>query len=211
MPFQILPTETRFFDWFEKQAANLVEAARLLQATVAALGRHEDLTHHVQQVTEAEHRGDFIVHEVFDLLRTTFITPFERDQLQSIATSIDDIVDQVEGAADALLLYKLDHCTPEAERLAQIVLACAERINDAMPYLRDKKTLPNVRERMIEVNTLENEADAVLRAGLARLGEHPDKVFDLVRWKEVYGLLEEATDRAEDVADVLNGIVLENA
>jgi uncharacterized protein Yka (UPF0111/DUF47 family) len=140
-----------------------------------------------------------------------FITPLERDQIQAIASSIDSIVDQIEAAGDALVLYKIDRSTPEAGRLAQIVLACAEQINAAMPLLRDRGSLPGVRERMIEVNRLENEADAVLRIGLARLIEHPEQIFELIRWKEVYSLLEEATDRAEDVADVLNSIVIEKA
>lgn len=209
--FQILPAETRFFDWFEKSAANLVDAARLLNTAVGELGSEEMLFGTVQQITEAEHRGDFIVHEVFDLLRSTFITPLDHDEIRRIASALDDVVDRIEAAADALLLYKINHPTPEALRLAQIVLACAEQISAAMPLLRDKRRLSVVRERMIEVNRLENEADVVLRAGLARLIERPDELFELIRWKEVYSLLEEATDRAEDLADVLNGIVLENA
>ena len=211
MPFQILPAETRFYDWFEKAAENLLDASRLLNEAINALERGEDLTAHVERITEAEHRGDFIVHEIFDLLRSTFITPLEPEQIRSIASALDDVVDRIEAAGDALLIYKIDHCTPEAQRLAEIVYSCAEQISAAMPLLRDKKQLPQVRERMIEVNRLENEADTVLRAGLVRLVEQPEKVFDFVRWKEVLGLLEEATDRAEDVADVLNGIVLQNA
>ena len=211
MPFQILPAETRFYDWFEKAATNMVEAARLLKDAVAAIGNQEQLEHRVRAITEAEHHGDFIVHEIFDLLRSTFITPLERDQIQKIASAIDDVVDRIEAAGDVLLVYKIDRGRPEAARLAEIVLACAEQINQAMPNLREKGRLPRVRECMIEVNRLENEADAVLRAGLVRLVERPDEVFELIRWKEVFGLLEEATDRAEDVADVLNGIVFENA
>jgi uncharacterized protein Yka (UPF0111/DUF47 family) len=209
--FQILPSEIRFYDWFEKSAANMVEAARILVALVGAIENRDEVTRRVQQLTEAEHRGDFIVHEIFDLLRATFITPLDRDQIASIARSLDDVVDRIEAAGDVFLLYKIDHATPEAIRLAQVILACAEQIDKAMPMLREKSRLPDVRERMIEVNRLENEADAVLRVGLAALIERPDQLFDLIRWKEAYSLLEEATDRAEDVADVLNGIVLENA
>ena len=211
MPFQILPAEPRFYDWFEKSAENMIEAAGLLREEVAALARGEDLTLHVQRITEAEHHGDFIVHEIFDLQRSTFITPLDRDQIQKIASAIDDVVDRIEAAGDALLVYKIDKARSEATRLAEIVMACAEQISQAMPNLREKSRLPRVRECMIEVNRLENEADAVLRAGLVRLVERPDEVFELIRWKEVFGLLEEATDRAEDVADVLNGIVFENA
>jgi uncharacterized protein Yka (UPF0111/DUF47 family) len=209
--FQLLPAEVRFYDWFEKSAANMVEAARILIGLVGALENRDEVNRRVQQLTEAEHRGDFIVHEIFDLLHSTFITPLDRDQIAEIARSLDDVVDRIEAAGDVFLLYKIDHATPEATRLAQIVLACAEQIDQAMPMLREKNRLPGVRDRMIEVNRLENEADAVLRVGLAALVERPDQLFDLIRWKEVYSLLEEATDRAEDVADVLNGIVLENA
>ena len=209
--FQLLPAEVRFYDWFEKSAANMVEAARILVALVGVLENRDEVARRVTQLTEAEHRGDFIVHEVFDLLRSTFITPLDRDQIADIIRSLDDVVDRIEAAGDVFLLYKIDHGTPEATRLAQIILSCAEQIDQAMPMLREKSRLPGVRERMIEVNRLENEADAVLRTGLAALIERPDQLFDLIRWKEVYALLEEATDRAEDVADVLNGIVLENA
>ena len=209
--FQLLPAEVRFYDWFEKSAANMVEAARILLALVGKLDDRDEVTRRVQQLTEAEHRGDFIVHEIFDLLRATFITPLDRDQIADIARSLDDVVDRIEAAGDVFLLYKIDHATHEATRLAQIILACAEQIDQAMPMLREKSRLPGVRNRMIEINRLENEADSVLRAGIVRLVANPEKVFDLVRWKEVLGLLEEATDRAEDVADVLNGIVLENA
>jgi predicted phosphate transport protein (TIGR00153 family) len=211
LPFQILPAETRFYDWFEKAAVNMVEAARLLKEAVGAIGNQELLEQRVRAITEVEHHGDFIVHEIFDLLRSTFITPLDRDQIQKIASAIDDVVDRIEAAGDVLLIYKIDKTRPEAVRLAEIVMACAEQINQAMPNLRDKGRLPRVRECMIEVNRLENEADAVLRSGLVHLVERPDEVFELIRWKEVFGLLEEATDRAEDVADVLNGIVVENA
>ena len=189
----------------------MVEAARILNDLVAALGDRDEVGRRVHQLTEVEHRGDFIVHEIFDLLHGTFITPFDRDQIRQITTALDDVVDRIEAAGDVFLLYKIDHATPEAARLASIVLACAEQIDQAMPLLREKSTLPGVRQRMIEINRLENEADAVLRAGLAALVERPEQLFDLIRWKETYDLLEEATDRAEDVADVLNGIVLENA
>jgi len=209
--FQIMPAEVRFYDWFEKSAANLVEAARVLRHLVDALGNRDEVARRVRQLNEAEHRGDFIVHEIFDLLHGTFITPLDRDQIQRIATSLDDVMDRMEAAGDVFLLYKIDHATPEAIRLAEITLACAEQINLAMPLLREKSKLPIVREHMIEVNRLENEADAILRNALAALVERPDQIFDLIRWKEAYGLLEEATDRAEDVADVLNGIVLENS
>src|SRR5215468_10517732 len=126
----------------------MVEAARLLKEAVAAIGNQEQLEQRVRAITEAEHRGDFIVHEIFDLLRSTFITPLDRDQIQQIATAIDDVVDRVEAAGDALLIYRIEWCRPEAVQLAEIVMACAEQINRAMPDLREKRRLTRVRECM---------------------------------------------------------------
>lgn len=205
--FQILPAEEGFYDWFEKATENLVRAAELL---VDMLKNFDNIQQRTQQLTEAEHKGDFIVHEIFDLLHKTFITPLDRPEIQSLATTLDDVLDYIESAADSMLLYKIEQPTPDAIRLGEIVLECARQINTAMPLLRHKRTISQVRQYMIEVNRLENEADRVTRSAMAKLLERPDQVFELIRWKEIYAQLEEATDRCEDVADVLNGVVLQN-
>ena len=206
--FSILPVEEGFYDWFEKGAANLVEAARLLQEL---LRDFTNLQEKVSRITEQEHHGDFIVHEMYEMLHRTFIPPLDRETIQRLFSAVDDVVDNIEAAADLMLLYKIDKPTPQARQLGEIILACAEQINRAMPSLRDKKTVPNVRPYTIEINRLENEADGLTRAGVALLVEHPDDLFNLIRWKEIYGALEGATDRCEDVADGLNAIVIETA
>ncbi|MBI3979762.1 MAG: DUF47 domain-containing protein [Chloroflexi bacterium] len=206
--FQILPAEEGFYDWFEKGASNAVESARALYAL---LKEYDDVQRKVAHITELEHYGDFIVHEIIDLLHKTFITPLERTEIQRLAGAIDDVVDNIEAAADMLLLYKIERPTPAAIRLGHIILECAEQIAVAMPMLRDKRRLAQIRERTIEVNRLENEADGVTRSAIAELVERPDQLFDLIRWKEIYAVLEDATDRCEDVADTLNAIVIENA
>ena len=118
-PFQILPTEVKFFDWFNKSAENVLEAARLLHQL---LSDYRDVQSRVTQITEVEHRGDFIVHEIMDLLRRTFITPLESDEIRALASSLDDVVDYIEAGADALLLYKVEQPLPEAEHLARLLL-----------------------------------------------------------------------------------------
>ncbi|MBI2940366.1 MAG: DUF47 domain-containing protein [Chloroflexi bacterium] len=205
--FSLMPAEEGFYDWFEKGAINLVEAARLL---TQLLRNYTEVERQVARISEQEHHGDFIVHEVYDLLHRTFIPPFERDVIQRLASSLDDAVDSIEAAADVMLLYRIEQPTLEAIRLGDIILASAEQVNQAVPLLRNKKTMPLIRARMIEVNRLENEADGVTRAAVAKLVEHPDQLFDLIRWKEIYSLLEDATDRCEDIADTLNGIVIES-
>lgn len=204
--FSILPAEEGFYDWFEKGAANLVEAARALYAM---LQDYTDVPAKVARVTEIEHRGDFIVHEVYDLLHKAFVPPLDREVIRDLSGSIDDVVDNLEAAADLMQLYKVSKPTPQAIKLGQIILDCAQQIDHAIPLLRNNRTRVEIRRHTIEINRLENEADQVARSGVAVLMEHPENLLDLIRWKEIYAALEDATDRCEDVADALNGIVLE--
>jgi predicted phosphate transport protein (TIGR00153 family) len=204
--FSILPTEESFFDWFEKGASNLVQTARLLDKL---LRDYSDVSTKVARITELEHHGDFIVHEVYDALHRTFVPPLERETIRELAARVDDVVDNIEAAADLMLLYEVERPSLQAVRLGEIVLACSEQLNLAMPILRNRRTITEIRTFTIEVNRLENEADGVTRAGIAELLKHRDDTFNLIRWKDIYGALEEATDRCEDVADALTGIVLE--
>ncbi|HEX5417714.1 MAG TPA: DUF47 family protein [Chloroflexota bacterium] len=204
--FSILPAEEGFYDWFEKGAANLVEAARALYAM---LQDYTEVPAKVARITEIEHRGDFIVHEVYDLLHKAFVPPLDREAIRGLSGSIDDVVDNLEAAADLMQLYKVDQPTAQAVKLGQILLDCAQQIDHAIPLLRNGRTRLEIRRYTIEINRLENEADQVARSGIAVLMEHPENLLDLIRWKEIYTALEEATDRCEDVADTLNGIVLE--
>ena len=207
-PFQILPTEVKFFDWFNKSAENVLEAARLLHQL---LSDYRDVQSRVTQITEIEHRGDFIVHEIMDLLRRTFITPLESDEIRALASSLDDVVDYIEAGADALLLYKVEQPLPEAEHLSRLLLQMAEQICQAVPLLANRKRLPEVQKYTVEINRLENEADRVLRLALARLVEERSDWFELFRWKEILQIIEDATDKCEDVADVLGAVVQKNA
>jgi uncharacterized protein len=207
-PFQILPAETKFYDWFEKAAQNMVAAATLLQ-TMLDDGR--DWPGRVAQMTELEHQGDFITHEIFDLLYKTFLTPLDHSEIHALTTSMDDVVDIIHAAADALLLYKVDQPRPEARELARVVLSSTQEIAAAVGSLRQKRTLPEMMPRVKEINRLENEADRIARAAISALIDHRDDVFELIRWKEIYDQLEEATDRCEDVADVLRTVVIKYA
>lgn len=205
--FQILPTETRFFDLFEQHAETLVLAARRLRQLVED---YTDVQGKFAQLTEAEHQGDFIVHEVIDLARRSFITPFEAEDITAIAGRIDDAIDRIEQAGDSLLLWKVEKPTPEARHLCEIIEASAREIAAAVPNLRDKRRFAKMREHIVEVNRLENDADRVLRAALSTLLASHDDVYDLIRWKEIYEQLEAATDRMEDVADALEGVTVKH-
>ena len=207
-PFQVLPAETKFYDWFEKAAQNMVSAATLLNTM---LDEGHDWPGRVAQMTELEHQGDFITHEIFDLLHKTFITPLDHDEIQALTSSMDDVMDVIHAAADALLLYQVDRPRPEAKELSQVILAATQEIAAAVISLRQKRTLGEMMPRVKEINRLENEADRIARGAMSTLIEQRDQIFELIRWKEIYEQLEEAADRCEDVADVLRTVVIKYA
>jgi len=207
-PFQILPAERGFYHWFEEGATTARDAARLLASLL-----HDfcDVEGRVLQITELEHQGDFVVHETLNLLARTFITPLEGDEIRALVSAVDDVTDWIEDAADALLLYDIKEPIPEALTLATLLLQATEQMVEAMPLLREKKDLPRIRAYTVEINRLENEADRILRGALARLVRQRDDWFEFQRWKEILEKIEEATDKCEDVADVMEGVAVKNA
>jgi uncharacterized protein len=207
-PFQLLPTEHRFYEWFEKGATTARDAARLL---AALLDDYHDAPSRVAQITELEHQGDFVVHETLNLLARTFNTPLDGDEIRALVSAVDDVTDWIEAAADGLLLYEVVEPIPEVRTLARLLLESTEQLVLAMPLLRAKPTLPQIKPRTVEVNRLENEADRVLRGALTRLARQHGGWFEFLRWKETLEKLEEATDKCEDVADVLEAVMTRNA
>lgn len=206
--FQILPAETKFYDWFEKGSANLLEAARLLKDLV---DHYERPSSKLVALAETEHQGDFITREIRDLLRTTMITPLDHEDTQSLANSLDDAVDIIEQAAIQMVIYQVEDPTDEAHELCALIFHAAEAINAAMPLLRDKKSFPQIQKHVVEVNRMEREADAIYRRALEKLvTTSRNDWFEFTRWKDIYEKLEDATDYCEDVADVLQAVVLKN-
>lgn len=205
--FRILPRDDKFFDWFEKGSANLLMAAKALRDLVY---NYHDPGSKMALITELEHKGDFIIHEILHELNTTFVTPLDREDIHALASAIDDVVDVIEAAADSMLLYKISEPTPETRTLADLIVRCAEELDLVMPTLRDRKQLKKAMGHCIEINSLENEADRVYRRALAQLIEHPDELFELIRWTKIYDLLEQATDACEDAADVLQAVVMKH-
>lgn len=208
MPFQLLPAEPRFYDWFEKGAQNAVDAAALL---CIMLDDGHDWPGRMSQMAELEHQGDFITHEIFDLLHKTFVTPLDPPDIEALTRALDDVVDFIHAAADSLLLYRVEQPRGYARELATIIHGATREIAAAVALLREKKRLPDILPRVHEINRLENDADRITRAGVEELVGQRDDLFELIRWKEIYGQLEGATDRCEDVADVLRTVVIKYA
>ena len=208
MKFSFLPAEVKFYDYFEQASANLLDGARLLQNL---LDNYQNIEEAVAHINEIEHRGDFIVHEVTSLLPRTLITPIDGDDIQRLVSSVDDALDAVQAVCERLLIYQVTDIRKPARRLAHLILESSQQLDIAIKGMRDKKQYPHIRERIVEINTLENNGDRVLLDGLTALVAHHEDIFDFIRWKEIYELLEATTDRIEDAGDVIQRVLIANA
>jgi predicted phosphate transport protein (TIGR00153 family) len=206
--FSFLPVEVKFFDYFQAATSNLLEAARLLQKL---LDDYHDVEEVVAQLTELEHRGDFIVHEVTSLLPRTLITPFDGQDIQRLIDAVDDALDTIHAAGVRLSIYQITEVRKPAKRLARLIVEGASELDVAIKSLNDKKLYPEIQGRIVQINTIENTGDRVMEEGLRNLVERRDDVFDLIRWKEIYELLEQATDQLEDAGDVIQRVMIANA
>ncbi|MBE3038886.1 MAG: DUF47 domain-containing protein [Chloroflexi bacterium] len=208
MHFSFLPAEVKFYDYFEKASTNLLEGARLLQNL---LDNYQNVEEQVAQITEIEHQGDFIVHEVTTLLPRTLITPIDADDIQRLVSSVDDALDAVYAVSQRLLIYQISEVKKPARRLAHLIVESAQELDAAIKGLRDKKNYEQVRVRIVQINTLENNGDRVYYDGLSNLVSHRDDLFEFIIWKEIYELLEATTDRIEDAGDVIQKVLIANA
>jgi predicted phosphate transport protein (TIGR00153 family) len=206
--FSFIPGEVKFYDFFEKASTNLLEGARLLQQILDDV---DNLDEKVAQMTEIEHQGDFIVHEVTSLLPRSLITPIDPDDIQRLVSSLDDAVDAMHAASVRMSIYQITEIRKPARRLGNLIVEGAQELDLAIHALRDKKKYKEIRERIVQINTIENNGDRVMEEGLKSLVSHRDDVFDFIRWKEIYELLEAATDRIEDAGDVIQKVLIENA
>lgn len=209
--FSFIPKEVKFFDLFEKSAANAVSAAKKLQEMMED---YEDIVAKAKEIKAIEHEGDTITHEIIAQLHKTFVTPFDREDIAQLAQKMDDVTDFINDTADTMSVYKIDASTPKAKELAETIVLAAREIERAIPFLRKRAQLKNVIPFCVEINRLENKADAQYRAALGDLFEDTKDVEDIVRiikWREIYTKMESATDMCEDVANILEGVALKHA
>ena len=203
---RLVPRETKFYDMFAEVSANLILGARLM---VEMLHDFQDIPARVQKLKDIEHRGDEMTHAIITKLNQTFITPFDREDIHKLASSLDDVLDFLNSAGDRLVLYKINSAPPEAEKLAELVVRQCEELHQAVKNL--EKHNPVVLQHCVEINRLENEADTVSRRAIGRLFEQEHDPITLIKFKELYEVLETATDKAEDAANVLESVVLKSA
>ncbi|MDH5204254.1 MAG: DUF47 domain-containing protein [Hylemonella sp.] len=211
---KLMPRDGNFFQMFNQHADCIVEAARAFEQLVVHYGDHKLRDEYTREVEGAERAADRITSEVSRTLHKTFITPIDREQIHSLISTMDDVVDLIQDAAETMTLYDVRHMTDEILRLTQLSVKCCERVKDAV-YLLDSIGEPKSAEAALktceEIDRLESDADRVMRTAMSKLFREEPDVREVIKHKAIYELLETVTDRCEDVANLIEGIVLENS
>ena len=208
MLHKLMPKEAKFFDLFNQHSDLIVDAARKLKSLF------DDLAHtdnHLSAIKDFEKRADRITFETVDLLHKTFITPIDRDDMLKLINCMDDVADLMEDVAETVSLYDVTNSTDEAKELAAIGLICCERVQASVHLLDNMSNAAQMLKLASEIARLESDADRVLRKAMSKLFREEENVKNLIKYKAIYELLEAITDKCEDVSNIIQGIVVENA
>ena len=205
MAFRLIPREEKFFEDFVAMAEQIDRGAGLL---VQMLAPEQPLWDKADEIKEVEHKCDFLTHGVIQRLHKTFVTPLDREDIHALARSLDDVIDAIDDSAGVIRLYQISHVRPDARDLGRIIKASTEQVVSAMKALGRKEGISTA---AVEINRLENEGDRAHQIALRRLFEEEKDPIQIIKWKEILDFLEEATDRCEDVANVLEGVVVKHA
>jgi uncharacterized protein len=205
---RFLPRETSFFDFFEQHAALTIEGTKefLSMVTTGA-----NIAAKCRRISDIEHETDTITHRCVEALHKTFITPIDRDSIHTLITRMDDVMDFVEAAAERIELYEITSMTNDVRDMSDVLYRSAQQVELAVRGLRHLKDTQQTLKLCIDINRLENEADAILRRSVARLFKEEKDPITIIKWKEIYENLESASDRCEDVANIIEGVILEHA
>jgi predicted phosphate transport protein (TIGR00153 family) len=206
IPF--LPTNAKFFDLLHASAKNLVEAGVVL---LDLMENYHNVDVKTARIRELEHKGDAITHEIMAQLHRTFVTPIEREDIARLADRLDDVLDHIEEATAAMTIYEVSGPTVRAAELADIVRLMTIKVEEAISRLRNRRHLGDILPYCVELNRLENVADDLFRKSMAELFQSETSPQEIIKWRDIYRQLEAATDRSEDIANLLEGVVLRNA
>jgi predicted phosphate transport protein (TIGR00153 family) len=205
---RLMPTEGKFFDYFIQHGELCVKGGKEM---VALMTNFDDLEHRVHAIESIEKQADKVTYAALDLLHKTFITPIDRDDIHKLITRMDDILDLMEDAAQTISLYDIKAITPEAKRLAELCQACCEKVLASVSLLHNMENTREILTICSEIDKLESDADHVMRAAMSKLFREEPDVRNLIKLKAIYEILESVTDRCEDVANIVEGIIVENA
>lgn len=204
--FGLIPKEEKFFALFKDMTANIIEGARLLKDM---MDNYDDPQGSQKKIKDVEHKGDQITHDIIQKLNKSFVTPLDREDIYALAAALDDIIDLIDASAIRFIMYNVEKPTQEAKELAFIIVKSCEAVARAVSQLGGK--FEHIAESCVEVNALENEGDRVCREAISRLFDEEKDPIQLIKWKEIYEILERATDKCEDAANILESVVVKNA
>jgi predicted phosphate transport protein (TIGR00153 family) len=206
----LMPRERYFFTLFNRHASLVVEGSKALIEMLEAYGDNGQREAWVKKIQSIEHAADDVTRETVSLMHSTFVTPFDRDQINKLISRMDDILDLIQDTAESMILYDVHHVTPEAAHLANLVDLCAGRVQVAVGLVSSMDNGPEILKVCLEIDALESDADRVMRDAISGLFRKEADVRELVKLKAVYELLETTTDKCHVVGKVIEGVVLEN-
>jgi len=205
---RLMPSEGKFFDLFIQHGELCVKGGKEL---VSLMTNFDDLEHRVHAIETIEKQADKVTHTTLELLHKTFITPLDRDDIHKLITRMDDILDLMEDVGQTIWLYDIKQITPEAKRLAELCQTCCEKVLASVSMLHNMNNAREILSICAEIDRLESDADHVMRAAMSKLFREEPDVRNLIKLKAIYEILETVTDRCEDVANIVEGIIVENA
>ena len=208
---RLVPRERRFFELFDKHADFVLEGSKVLIELLRNFDDTEGRTGRITRILEAEHAADRVTHETVALLHKTFITPLDRDDIHRLISGMDDVLDLIQDTAEALTLYDIQKLTPETIELGDLLHGCCLKIQEAVKLLPSMSEASTMLRLCNEIDSLESQADRIMRNAISKLFREEGDVRQLIKLETVYQLLESATDQCENVANVIEGVVLENA
>lgn len=206
MPFSLVPKERQFFVLFREGAGNLMEAITELNALLD--GDMPSWPARAARLRDLEHQGDEITHRIINELNATFVTPFDREDIYALASTVDDVLDLVDETADTIMIDRIDAITPEAREMGHILLQIGNVLTQAFEHLETRK---GIEECWVRIHDLENQGDTLIRQAIGALFQNSHDPIYIIKWKDVYALLEKTIDTTEDVANILENVTIKNA
>jgi hypothetical protein len=208
MAFSLIPKDEKFFDILEEASDNVCVAAKTFHELVEHWSETSD---QIQQIRDLEHEGDRMTHEIIDRLNRTFITPIDREDIHALASGLDDVVDLIQATTDRMQLFRIQTPSPLHAAMAEVLLHATVVIGKAVKSLRELSHSRRTLDFCIEVNRLENEGDAIFKKALGDLFANHADVLEIIKWKEILEATEHATDKCENIANIIEGIIVKNA
>ena len=206
--FAFTPKEDKFYEFFVQTANIAYTEAKLL---LDFLNNLENSEENLKKLKEVEHEGDKKQHEILEQLNKTFITPIDREDIYIIAKDMDDIIDYIESTASRFVMFNVNECTEEAISLSKMIVQCCKELIVIMEELKNMKTSKQLSKKIIEVNRIEEDGDVISRKAIGDIFRKDIKVIDVIKWREIYQYLEDTLDACEDLANVIEGVVMKNA